>query len=182
MKLTTGRLLVGCLLGGVGFVIAFCAGIVRPPRPMFCDNYAAGGFEVVPMWQPNTPFVDGHGHWLWIDQGDNLVALQATGKAERRRSHALSRGLTSARFRLGGPDVDEQYDRHVTIPRARDALVVILPDGRWQAFPSKGQARPFFLDCLYQDPIPNLLSEVATLLDADTRGRFDEFIRGYSPP
>lgn len=173
---------MGCLLGGVGFVIAFCAGIIRLPRPMFCDGYGAGGFEVVPMWQPNTPLVDGHGQWLWIDEGDNLVALQATGTAERSRSHALRRGLASARIRLGGAEVDEQNDRHVIIPRTQDALIVILPDGQRQAFPSKGQARTFFRACAEKDPFPNLLVEVGTLLDADAKSRFEEFVRGYSPP
>lgn len=173
---------MGCLLGVVAFVIAFCAGIIRPPRPMFSDSYAAGGFGIVPMWQPNTPIQDQHGHWLWVDEGGNVIAIQATGTGKLGRSHAMAGGLAFARFRVGDAEVDEKNDRYVTVPRTRDALIVILPDGRWRTFPSNGQALPFFRACVEMERLPNLLSEVVTLLDGETKGQFEEFIRGYSPP
>jgi hypothetical protein len=162
--------------------LVFCPGIGRPPRPMFHDSYGAGGFEVVPYWIPNTPLVDDHGHWLWVDEGDNLMVVQATETAERGRSHAMIGGRTQSQFRLGSAWDDERDNQHATIPRMRDTLVVILPDGRWLASPlATGQAARFFRNGLQEQP-PDLLQAAGSLLHGEAISRFQEFLKGYVRP
>ena len=95
-----GLILVCCMLGGAGFIVASCTGLFRPPRPMFHDSYAAGGFGLVPYWIRNTPSVDAQGQWLCVDRGDNVLVIQATGTAEGGRSHPMSGGRSSATFAL----------------------------------------------------------------------------------
>jgi hypothetical protein len=175
-------ILPGCLVGGLGFVLACCAGVIRPPRPMFCDGYAAGGFGLVPYWIPNTPLRDAHGHWLWVDKGDNVLAIHATGTADSGRSHAMTGGRTQARIRLGSAWDDVRDNQYVTVPRVRDALVVVLPDGRWTAFDlDRGQAERFYRAGI-EEEVPDLLRGAGSLLDEGEKARFEEFLAGYEPP
>ena len=121
--------------GGFGILIAFLTGVIRPPRPMFHESYAAGGFGLLPTWNPNPMFADDHGQWLYFDAGDNLIVVQATGTAERTRWQPMTAGTQAARFRLGGARDDPRDSQHVRIRRTRDKLFLILPGGRWEAFP-----------------------------------------------
>ena len=92
-------ILPGCLVGVLGLVaviVAICAGLIRPPRPMFHDSDAAGGFGLVPYWIANTPLADARGQWLWLDAGDNVIDIHATGTAERGRSQSMAAGRTRA--------------------------------------------------------------------------------------
>jgi hypothetical protein len=135
-------------------------------------------------WIPNTPIADSHGHWAWVDGEDNLLVVQATGTAERGRSHAMVGGRTMARFRLGSAWDDERDNQYVTIPRTRDALIVILPDGRWQPFPlGPGQAAGFFRGQLDRDePSADLLRDAGALLDEGGKAEFESLLKEYVPP
>lgn len=112
---------------------------------MFHDSYAAGGHGLVYYWIPNTPIADKRGQWAWVDRADNLLVIHATGTAVRDRSQAMVGGQEAARVRLGSAWEYERDNQYVTIPRTQNALVVILPDGRWQQFPlQRGQAAGLF--------------------------------------
>jgi hypothetical protein len=113
-----------------------------------------------------------------------LLVVQATGTAERGRSHAMVGGRTMARFRLGSAWDDERDNQYVTIPRTRDALIVILPDGRWQPFPlGPGQAAGFFRGQLDRDePSADLLRDAGALLDEGGKAEFESLLKEYVPP
>jgi hypothetical protein len=171
------------LAGGFGILIAFCAGVIRPPRPMFHEAYGAGGFGFIPTWQPNPAFFDHHGQGLYFDAGDNLIVFQATGVPQRSRSRPMIGGRRAARFRLGSAD-DKPDDHYVTIPRTRDRLIVILPDGRWEAHPiGSGKARQVHIVEISRDqPTPDLLESVVSVLDGHEKALVEEFLKGYTPP
>ncbi len=46
-------ILTATLMSLTALMIALCSGLIRPPRPMFHETYAAGGFGLVLTWQPN---------------------------------------------------------------------------------------------------------------------------------
>lgn len=174
-------ILVGCLVA-VCFVVACCAGVIRPPRPMFHDSYGAGGFELLPYWIPNTPLRDSHGQWVWVDKGDNVLVVHATGTPDTGRSHAMTGGHEQARFRLGSAWNDERDNQYITIPRTRHELVVILPDGKWLSFSlGQGHAAQFFRERINKE-VPDLLRDAGLLLSREEKGRLDEFLKGYEPP
>jgi hypothetical protein len=173
--LPAGGIVLGACLCG------YCSGLIRPPRPMFHEGYGPVGFGVVLDWKGTPPFIDPLGHWAVVDEQDNLAVVQATGSAERWRSKPWRAGRTETAFRLGGAE-DREGDAHVTIPRMKDALVVILPDGRWQEFPLRpGQASAFFRPHLTRRS-PDLLAEARVLLTEGDRAKFGTFLKGYVPP
>jgi hypothetical protein len=99
--------------------------MIRPPRPMSHETYGAGGFGLLPTWNPNPMFADGLGQWLCFDEGDNLVVVQATGTRERSRSRPMTGGMKAARFRLGRRERGSDF----RILRIRDKLILIQPKG-----------------------------------------------------
>ena len=169
---------------GFGLVVAFCAGVIRPPRPMFHESYAPGGLGWIPTWGRNGPLRDNRGQWLWVDSGDNLLVVHATGTAERGRSHPIIGGTQAARIRLGSAWADEPELRYVRITRTRDRLVVILPDGRSRAFPiGPGQASAFFKhETQRESPSFDLVEAVGSVLDRESRAPLVEFLSGYAAP
>ena len=172
------------LVCGSGALIAFFAGLIRPPRPMFHESYGAGGFGLVPMWQPNPTFADFRGQWLYFDESDNLIVVQATGTRERSRSKPMTGGTRAARFRLGSAWDVQTDNQYVRIPRTRDKLALILPEGRWKAFPiGPGRATLVYKAELGRDqPSPDLLKSVGSILERDVAAGFEEFLSGYIPP
>jgi hypothetical protein len=170
--------------GGFGISIAFRAGIIRPPRPMFHEAYAAGGFGLLPTWQPNPMFADERGQWLYFDEGDNLIVVQATGTGERGRSKPMTGGTRAARFRLGSAWDDVEDSQYVRVPRTRDKLVVILPDGRWETFPiGPGRATQVYRDEVGRDnPNTDLIKAVGSILGGAEKARFEGFLKQYKPP
>lgn len=174
-------IVVGFLLVPIAFVLLFCAGVVRLPRPMFHNDFSAGE-RLWPHWEPPHPCRDECGHWAWADYEDNLLVVQATGVAETGRSKPLAAGVKQARFRLGSAWEDERSNTHVIIPRMHDALVVILPDGRWQRFSlAPGFAKDFHREWV-TELASNLLRDAAGLLDGEERMRLDEFLKEYQEP
>jgi hypothetical protein len=154
---------------------------------MFHEGYAAGGFGILPRWQPDPVFVDKRGQWLWYDEGENLVVIQATGIRERSRSHPLTAGTRAARFRLGSAWDDVRDNQYVRIPRMRDLLVVILPDGRWQTFrlgaEKAAQVSRIALEELERDDLArDLLRSIRPSLDRAATARLEDFLKGYKPP
>jgi hypothetical protein len=93
-------------------------------------------------------------------------------------------GSTAARFRLGSAWDDERDNQYIRILRRRDALIVILPDGRWQSFPlHSGQAAGFFRGQLERDELSaDLLGDAGALLDDGEKAEFESFLKGYVPP
>lgn len=178
-----GRVVVIALLTlPLALGLLCCTGIVRPPRPMFHNDYFANDRSFFPMWYPTTPCADEHGHWTWADFEDNLLVVQATGTAERGRSQAMAAGTQRARFRLGSGWDDERDNQHAIIARMRDALVVILPDGQWERFSlGPGLAREFHRQWVAEPPA-NLLREAGTLLSAEERARLGKFLAAYKEP
>lgn len=175
-------ILAGCSIAVLGLVVACCTGVIRPPRPMFHDSYAAGGFGLVPYWIPNTPLRDTHGQWLWLDMEFNVLVIQATGTAETGRSHAMVAGRERARFRLGRAWDVEHDNQYVTIPKTRDSLIVILPPGKWLAFGlRRGQAEQYFRKAIREE-LPDLLLGVGSLLGQEEKARFDELLAEYARP
>jgi hypothetical protein len=172
------------LASGFGILIAFCAGVIRPPRPMFHNTYAAGGFGLLPTWQPGPSLVDDHGQWLRVDEDDNLLVIHATGTAAHSRSHPMTAGVVAARFRLGSAGADEPERQYVRIPRTRDSLIVILSEGRREAFPiGPGQATRFFREEIQRETLsPDLLKAARSILDGETIARIDAFLKEYTPP
>jgi len=151
---------------------------------MLHESYGAGGHGLVSYWIRNTPLADRHGQWAWVDGADNLIVVQATGTAERGRSHAMIGGQSAARFRLGSAWDDARDHQYVTIPRTTNALIVILPDGRWQPFPLRpDQAAGFFRVQLERDePSADLLQDAGALLEENGKIEFKLFLKGYVPP
>jgi hypothetical protein len=183
-------IVVGCLFFIACVIVAQCAGIIRPPRPMFHDSYAPVGMGLIYAWIPNTGLADKHGHWTWADETDNLLVVQATGTADNGRSFAMDGGWRSASFRLGSAWDDKRDNQYVTIPRTQNALVVILPDGRWQQFPLRcGQAAAFRESAAFRQSqvgrdnrSVNILQDAGALLDAGGKDDFEAFLKGYVPP
>jgi hypothetical protein len=171
-------LLIFCLLPGL---VGYCIESLRP-RPMFCNNRVANDRSVFPRWEPDSPCHDEHGHVAWADFKDNVLVIQATGKAELSGPPAYQFGRQSSRFGLGGDRRDFANIQYVTIPRMRDTLVVILPDGQWERFPlGPDLAREFHWKCAGEWP-PNLLRDAGTLLSEEDQVRFDAFLAGYKEP
>jgi hypothetical protein len=174
---------IGSLVAALGILLAYCSGVIRPPRPMFHDDYGTVGFELVSEWKKTTPIRDEYGQWAWIDAGDNIVAVHATATADSGRSHAMIGGRRSARFRLGSAWDDTRDNQYAEIPRQPDSLFVILPDGRWMAFSLRPkQADQFFRRGLEEGILADVLLATGTLLVNEVKARYEEFLKGYVRP
>ncbi len=175
-------LLLAAVLASTIFIVAFCGGLIRPPRPVFHESYAAGGFGLIPTWHPNATVADRHGQRLWTDRPDNFLVIQATGTSERGRSHAMTSGTEASRFRLGSASDYEKDNLYVRIPRMRDTLVVILPDGRWKSFPLElGEAGQFYMQA-GNEPSDDLFQAIEPFLAQTVRDQLREYLEGYSRP
>ena len=180
---------LGCLLGTLTVSVGWCSGIIHPRRPMFHHDvglerrlgYLLG---LGPYWIPNHSWSDDYGHFLHLDDADNLLVLHATGGVASGNER-IAAGMTETRFRLGDAEADWAESKQVTTPRTRDALVVILPDGRWLQFPLRSaQAVTFFKRAVGGafGEEPDLLAESSSLLAEEAKMEFDEFVKGYVRP
>ena len=149
-----------------------------PPRPMFHNHFGGHERALLPFWHGPWHTVDSLGHWAWADYGDNVLAIVATGVAEKGRSGALLASQHESRFKVG----DNFADNYITIKRTKDALVVILPDGKWKPFAlTPGAAESFDKESRLSGT-RNLLRKAGELLDQQQRTAFDEFLTHYSEP
>jgi hypothetical protein len=149
-----------------------------PPRPAFRNDLVDDDRTLLPYWCPPMPMRDRRGHWAWADHRDNVLLLVLLGVPETWRGGGLAGGMSKYRVKVG-PDDEE---RHVTLARTKDALVVVLPDGTHREFAlGPGLARRFH-ETHRSTPVENLLREAGELLRPGEKAKFDEFLAGYREP
>jgi hypothetical protein len=157
----------------LGVLLRLCP----PPRPMFCNDFVAGGETLLPRWRIPLPVHDSFGHLGWPDLHDNLLLVVANGVPGVSRER-LDSTSSQCRVQVG----DDRGNLFVTLDRTRDTLVVILPDGSVGRFTlAPGRAEQFRTARRAQQ-IRNVLRQAGELLDPADKQEFDRFLADYREP
>jgi hypothetical protein len=158
-----------------------------PPRPMFCNDFVSDERTLLPYWYGPETLSDTYGHWAWCDYGDNALVVIATGVPAELQdgfycmsmSSGIQPGTRESVIHLRA-DPDKGL---ITLPRTRDVLVIVLPDGKMQQFPlPPGEAKRFHKARPSQLKKQNLLREATALLAPPDRASCEVFLRDYTEP
>ena len=147
-----------------------------PPRPMFCEKFGEDEQQLLPSWHPSCEDADRYGNWAWVDKQDNVLLIVVTGEPRGARKNALQTGLFKCRVKVGA-DYEERF---VTLPRMKDTLVVVLPDGSLHRFPNRGvlpiRKFQFWLYANNRGVEPSALELAGIGLEPAERAKFDRFL------
>ncbi len=148
------------------------------PRPVFHNQWGLHKFCIVPYWRPDHLWPDKFCQYVRADDRDNLLVVILTG-ASPGVDQPLFGGMTEYTVRVGTKDAFKA----IALPRIKDSLVVVLPDGTHRQFPLvPGRAKSFHHLIWGNEYKLNLLREAREVLDSASQIDFDAFIAVYREP
>jgi hypothetical protein len=148
------------------------------PRPVFHNGFYVLEMKFVPAWHPSRAEWDEFGQYVRADYRDNLLVVILTG-ASPGADQPLWGGLTDYTVRVGAEDGYQT----ITLPRIKDAFVLVSPDGTHQQFPLEPGWAEFFHGVSQMNAWRmNLLRSSRAALDEASKTGFDAAIADYREP
>lgn len=121
--------LLATIMGGV---LSF-VGVIKPPRPAFCNEY---GYYMRgqwwPRWHPTHRRTDSAGSVSWIDIADNsILIVLPTDDRHLRECHVSIEVQDQATFRVS----DRHSNETVTVQRSPNRLILVNDRNHVKMFP-----------------------------------------------
>jgi hypothetical protein len=176
-----GRLRIAFICVVFGLLASWYMGLIRPPRPYFCNHFELREGPPWPTWGYPSPERDVYGQFAWTDHDYNVLLIALTGIAAPSHDQtSLYNSGRDAALWVG----DSQGGKRVPIPRARNALFLVTADKRLQQLELPTDIAAKFDASFHQNPSAYVdqIDRLRNLLDKEHAKALDSALKDYQRP